>query len=296
MAGHSGLVGSGLVSSINDSAHTWVGLRSQDLDLTDASKVRRFVDAESPDVVVIAAARVGGIWANKSRPYEFLKDNLELELAVLGTCLEISHPKVVFLSSSCVYPKYSPQPIREEFMLKGELEETNKSYALAKIVGHRIVEIAVSQGLDWMTVLPTNVYGVEDNFDAQTSHVLPALVQKFVQAHSQNEQTVELWGDGTPLREFIHNRDLGDALLTIATSERQKYNEINVGTGHELSVSELADAIALEVGYTGHIHWRPDMPNGTPRKLLDSTRIRELGWKSRVSLQDGLSQVVSSRK
>lgn len=290
VAGHRGLVGSAVVRRIESSpGFTWVGRSRSELDLRDPDLTKRFLKQEKPDAVVVAAARVGGILANKNAPLEFLIDNLEIQNSILTACIEFGIENLVFLSSSCVYPKYSAQPIKEGYLLSGELEETNKSYALAKIAGHRIVEIAKEAGKQWVTAYPTNVYGANDNYDESSSHVLAAFISKFSRSVRDGVESLTLLGDGTPLREFIHSDDLAEAILTLVCQSNLKYDSYNVGTGEEVSIKALASLVSRMTGYTGGVTWDPTMPNGTPRKLLDSSRIRELGWLPNLSLEDGVA-------
>jgi GDP-L-fucose synthase len=266
--------------------------------LTDQHAVRQFFDAERPDVVFIAAAKVGGIAANNSYPAEFFHQNVAIQTNVIHESWRCNVQRLIFLGSSCIYPRDCPQPIREEYLLTGPLEATNRSYAIAKIAG---VEMCWSYNRQFSTrylaVMPTNLYGPGDNYDAETSHVLPALIGRFHEAKTMHRQTVEVWGSGTPRREFLHSDDLGDACVFLMNLPDNDFDSlcskaapplINVGWGVDLSIAELAEAIKKVVGYKGNIAWNPKMPDGTPQKLLMVSRMKSLGWRPRVQLQEGL--------
>ena len=289
VAGHSGLVGSALVRAIeNNPNHSWLGKRRSELDLRDRMSAHSYLMAEKPDAVVIAAARVGGILANKTQPVEFLSDNVQIAINLLDACHAAQVPKVLFLASSCAYPRNAQQPIREESLLSGALEETNEAYAIAKIAGIKLVDAYRRQySKNWFSVMPTNVFGVNDNFDSNSSHVIPGLIAKFHAAKLANESFVQLWGDGSPNREFIHADDLGDALLHLLEAETNR-DLVNIGTGEEISIADLADLISSIVGYQGEIRWSGGELNGTPRKKLDNTRISSTGWIPKVSLSSGI--------
>ena len=290
VAGHRGLVGSALVRAIdNSSEHSWIGRTHAELDLLDRRAVFDFVRAEKPDAIVIAAAKVGGIYANKTHPVEFLSENLQIETNLLDAAHAANIERLLFLGSSCVYPKLAQQPIKEEYLLTGELEKTNEAYALAKISGLKLVQAYRSQyGHRWISGMPTNMYGPGDNFDLESSHVLPALIRKFHDASKANAETVILWGTGSPLREFMHSDDLASACLFLL-NEYDSDLPINVGTGEDISIQALAQLIRDIVGFQGGIEWDLTKPDGTPRKLLDSSRIQALGWRPSISLQEGLS-------
>lgn len=289
IAGHGGMVGKAISETVERATGvTWIGERSNDLDLRSPEQVAEYVSSNSPDAVVLSAAKVGGIEANRRNSLEFLSSNLKIEISVLEACLASKIPKLIFLSSSCVYPKFAAQPIKETAILSGSLEETNKSYALAKLIGQRYVEIANEDfDLDWKTVFPTNVYGPGDNYDPMSSHVLAAIIRKVFEAKKNGDPFITLWGDGSPKREFIHTHDLSSAILALLLSDTRE-TEFNIGTGSELSISELADLICRIADYKGKIKWDQSMPNGTPRKLLDSSKIRALGWSPNVSLEKGI--------
>ena len=291
VAGHLGLVGSAITRVIdadNNDVHTWVGQSRSELDLFDKEQVRNYVRQERPDAVVIAAARVGGIVANNTYPVEFLTENLEIEMNLLKVCHEEGIQKVLFLGSSCIYPRMSPQPIKEEYLLTGELEPTNEAYALSKIVGIKLIQSYRRQfGHKWISVMPTNLYGPGDNFDLESSHVLPAMLRKFHEAKFNQNPTVQLWGTGTPQREFLHVDDLAKACLFLLNHYDDSV-PLNIGCGVDVSIRELAETVASVVGYSGEIQWDSSKPDGTPRKLLDITRIRDLGWSPLIDLREGI--------
>jgi GDP-L-fucose synthase len=287
--GHRGMVGSALVRLLRQRGFTHLLLRTrQELDLCDQHAVRAFYAKEKPAYVFVAAARVGGIWANTSRPVEFLSENLRIELNLIDGAHEAGVSKLLFLGSSCIYPKLAPQPIHEDSLLTGSLEPTNEPYALAKICGVRLCQAYAKQhGARFISAMPTNLYGPGDNFDPETSHVLAALIGKFHRAKVGGGSTVTLWGTGSPYREFLHVDDLADACLFLMENYESP-DLINVGWGSDLRIRELADMIRKVVGYSGEIEWDANKPDGTPRKLLDVSKLTKLGWKSRISLEDGL--------
>ena len=289
VAGHRGLVGSAIVRAIEASGkHSWIGKTHSELDLLDRKAVFDYVASEKPDAVVIAAAKVGGIHANNTFPVQFLTENLQIETNLMDAAHAAGIPRLFFLGSSCVYPKLAQQPIKEEYLLTGELEKTNEAYALAKISGLKLVQAYRSQyGHKWISAMPTNMYGPGDNFDLENSHVLPALIRKFHDAKTRRDDKVTLWGSGSPLREFLHADDLASACLFLL----ENYDDeiaINVGTGFDISIKELSGLIKGIVGFDGAIEWDSTKPDGTPRKLLDVSRITELGWKPTISLEDGI--------
>lgn len=289
IAGHQGLVGSALVRRLR--AEGFENLLLVDrlsLDLTDQAAVEDFFAAQRPEYVILAAAKVGGIHANRSYPAEFMRDNLALQTNVVHSAWKNGTRKLLFLGSSCIYPRDCPQPMREEYLLTGPLEPTNQWYAVAKIAGLQMCQAYRQQyGFDAICAMPTNLYGPGDNFHASDSHVVPALLRRFHEAHGRGDPEVTVWGSGTPLRELMHVDDLADALLFLM----QRYSSdriINVGSGQEVSVSRLAGEIAATVGYEGRIAFDPRQPDGAPRKLLDTTALTALGWTARTSLSDGL--------
>lgn len=289
VAGHRGLVGSALVRAIeSDGRDSWVGASRQELDLFDRGRVFDFVRAEKPDAVVIAAARVGGIAANDNFPVEFLAENLQIEMSLLEACHAADIEKVLFLGSSCIYPRLAPQPIKEEYLLTGELEPTNEAYAISKIAGIKLVQGYRKQyGRHWISAMPTNLYGPGDNFDLETSHVLPAMIRRFHEAKESGIQDVAMWGTGSPRREFLHVDDLAKACLYMVKNYDGDI-PLNVGCGDDITIKELAETIARIVGFGGKISWDPSKPDGTPRKLLDISRLRSLGWSPQISLEDGV--------
>ena len=290
MAGHRGLVGSAIVRQIESGTnHSWVGKTRSELDLLDRQAVFGFLASEKPDAVIIAAAKVGGIGANKTYPVEFLSENLQIETNLIDGAHAANIEKLLFLGSSCIYPKFAPQPIKEEYLLTGELEESNEAYAISKIAGLKLVESYRKEyGRHWVSAMPTNVYGPGDNYDLDNSHVLPALIRRFHDAKKQGLDTVTLWGSGTPKREFIYSDDLASAIVYLLENYEDDV-AINVGTGKDISISELASTIQEVVGFEGVISWDKSKPDGTPRKLLDIQRISNLGWSPKVSLKEGIS-------
>ncbi len=290
IAGHRGLVGSALTRAIDlQKDAEWVGKGREDLDLLNRDAVFNFLAEEKPDVVIVAAARVGGIMANSTYPVEFLSENLRIMTNLLDGSHAANIDRLLFLGSSCIYPRMSPQPIREDYLLTGALEPTNEAYALAKISGLKLVQAYRKQfGRNWISAMPTNLYGPGDNFDLESSHVLPAMIRKFHDAKTNNLHSVGLWGTGSPMREFLHVDDLADACLFLI----EKYNEempINVGTGTDVTIKELAELTKDVVDFRGEIMWDTSKPDGTPRKLLDVNRIRKLGWDYKVTLPIGLA-------
>ena len=289
IAGHRGLVGSAIVRAVEiEGKHTWIGRTRSELDLLDRKAVFEFVASEKPDAIIIAAAKVGGIHANNTYPVQFLSENMQIETNLMDAAHAAGIDKLLFLGSSCVYPKLAHQPIKEEYLLTGELEKTNEAYALAKISGLKLVQAYRNQyGHKWVSAMPTNMYGPRDNFDLENSHVLPALIRKFDDAKNAGASSVTLWGSGSPRREFLHADDLGRACLYLL----ENYDDeiaINVGVGEDVSIKELAELIQKITGFEGDIEWDSSKPDGTPRKLLDVSRISALGWKAQISLEDGI--------
>ena len=290
VAGHRGLVGSAIVRAVEaEGKHTWIGRTRSEVDLLDRKAVFEFVASEKPDAIIVAAAKVGGIHANNTYPVQFLSENMQIETNLMDAAHAAGIEKLLFLGSSCVYPKLAQQPIKEEYLLTGELEKTNEAYALAKISGLKLVQAYRKQyGHTWVSAMPTNMYGPGDNFDLENSHVLPALIRKFDDAKKSGAPTVTLWGSGSPRREFLHADDLGRACVYLL----ENYNDdvaINVGVGEDVSIKELAELIKETVGFSGSIDWDSSKPDGTPRKLLDVSRITKLGWKAQISLKDGIA-------
>jgi GDP-L-fucose synthase len=295
IAGHRGLLGSALVRELRRRLGDAPLTRSSaELDLRDQSSTRNFILRERPNVIFLAAARVGGIQANNTARWEFLYENLLIEANVLGPALEAEVPKVVFFGSSCIYPKLADQPLKEEYLLTGPLEPTNEPYAIAKIAGLKLIEAANNQyGREWLSLMPTNLYGQNDNFDLTSSHVLPAMLRKFHEAKTDydagRDAKVTLWGTGQSLREFLHVDDAAAAAFDLV--ESSGVGLFNLGSGEEISVRQLSVMIAEIVGYTGPVDWDSSRPDGTPRKLLDSTKIRATGWRPQINLQAGIRQV-----
>ena len=288
IAGINGMVGSAIAEEAKKQGHEVLGRSSKELDLTDRNAVFTELTATKPDALVIAAAKVGGIGANSNFPVDFLSVNLQIQTNLLDGAHAADIEKVLFLGSSCIYPKFAPQPIPESALLTGALEPTNEPYAIAKIAGLKLVEAYRKQyGHSWISAMPTNLYGPRDNFDLETAHVLPALLHRFHNAKSKGLSEVTIWGDGTPLREFLHVQDLAVASLALI----DKYDSsvaINVGSGEEVSILELAQKIAQVVGFEGEINFDKSKPNGTPRKLLDTSSLKNLDWKAQVDLTNGL--------
>jgi GDP-L-fucose synthase len=289
IAGHAGLVGSALLRRWQTAGHTKLLLRRRsELDLTDQAAVESFFAAEKPVYVLLAAARVGGIHANDALPAEFLRDNLAIQTNVIHSAWKHGAQKLLFLGSSCIYPRLAPQPMNEDCLLTGPLEPTNEWYAIAKIAGLKMCQAYRRQyGFNAISVMPTNLYGPGDNFDLQNSHVLPALIRKFHEAKQTGAAEVEIWGTGTPRREFLHVNDLADACYFLM----QRHDDpqlINVGWGEDLSIADLARQVADVVGFRGGLRFNPGKPDGTPRKLLDTARLTALGWRPQIRLADGL--------
>ncbi len=291
VAGHRGLVGSAVWRELEERGHrNLIGWRSDELDLRRSDDVHDALATAKPDVVVVAAARVGGILANSTQPVDFLNDNLRIQTNLFEAAHANDVDRLLFLGSSCIYPKLAPQPIPESALLTGPLEVTNQSYAIAKIAGIMAVQAYRTQfGRRWISAMPTNLYGPNDNFDLTTAHVLPALVRRLDEARREGAPTVTVWGTGTPRREFLHTDDLARALYLLLTTYDET-EHINVGTGEDITIRELAMMIQSVVGYEGTIEWDTNRPDGTPRKQLDITRLSELGWRPQVSLEAGLSR------
>lgn len=294
IAGHTGMVGSSLLNAFRKDGYSNIVTRSRkDLDLRQQADVMDFMERERPDVVVLAAARVGGIWANNTYPYQFLYDNLAIQNNVIDAAYKNDVDRFIFLGSSCIYPKHASQPIREEYLLSGALESTNQWYAVAKIAGIKLCEALKKQyGRNFVCLMPTNLYGPRDNFDLETSHVVPAMIRKFHEAKVRGQQPVTLWGSGSPKRELLHVDDLTDAVL-FAIKQGLDESIYNIGTGTDLMIKELALLIQKIVGHQGEIIWDESKPDGTPRKLLDVSKIHAAGWHHRIQLEDGLQQTYS---
>jgi len=293
IAGSTGLVGTALVKAFQDTGHNVVGINRKVLDLRDSKATTEFISINKPEIIIDAAALVGGIAANNSRPVEFLTQNLQIQNNLMSAAHEANVLKFVFLGSSCIYPKDSPQPIKEEYLLTGPLEETNSAYAIAKIAGIEMLKSYRKEfGVKWISIMPTNLYGPSDNFDLETSHVLPALLRKFLEAKESGKEVVEVWGTGIPRREFLHVDDLASAVI-LALESYDSSLHLNVGTGMDISINDLAVKIAGIVGFSGEIKWDASRPDGTSQKVLDISRIASLGWKPRITLDEGISSTLN---
>lgn len=288
IAGHRGMVGSAVWRALEGRGYNnLIGRTSRELDLRNQQSVADFFKREQPDVVINAAAKVGGILANNDNPYPFLMENLQIQNNLIDTAYKTEVSKFIFLGSSCIYPKFAPQPLKEEYLLTDSLEPTNEWYAIAKIAGVKACEAIRKQyGKDFVSLMPTNLYGPNDNFDLQSSHVLPAMLRKFHEAKSTNAP-VTLWGSGTPMREFLHVDDLAQAVL-FAVENILPEHLYNVGTGTDVTIKELAETIQNIVGHKGELIWDSTKPDGTPRKLMDSSKLEALGWKSNIALNEGV--------
>lgn len=293
VAGHRGLVGSAILRLLQQQGYTNLVYRThEELDLTNQQAVKNFFDQEQPEYVFLAAAKVGGILANNTYPADFIYVNLQIQNNVIHQSYVHGVKKLCFLGSSCIYPKLAPQPMKEEYLLTGKLEPTNEPYAIAKIAGIKMVQSYNRQyGTDYISVMPTNLYGPNDNFDLQHSHVLPALIRKFVEAKEKHAPSVVLWGTGTPRREFLYVDDMADACIFLMNT--YSGNEfVNIGTGEDITILELANIIKNEIGYNGSLEFDTTKPDGTPQKLLDVTKIHSLGWKAKVSLVEGIKKTI----
>ncbi len=289
VAGHRGLVGSAIVRSLNRQGyHNVIGRTHRELDLLNQTAVRNFFEQERPDVVVLAAAKVGGINANNTAPADFAYDNMQIQCNVIKCSHDYQVKKLLFLGSTCIYPRLAPQPIPEDALLTGPLEETNEAYAIAKIAGLEMCKFFKRQyGDNFISCMPTNLYGPYDNYDLQGSHVLPAMIRKFHEAKVSGADHVELWGTGTPLREFLYVDDMADACVYLL-EHYDGEQHVNIGTGKEVSIRELAEMVQSAVGYEGRIVWNSEMPDGTPRKLTDVTKLHEMGFMHKVELEEGI--------
>ena len=292
ITGHNGMVGSACWRALKDKSYkNIIGYSSKDLDLRDQKKVFEIIKSEKPDVIINAAARVGGILENSQKPYEFLMDNMLIQNNLIKTAHELNIEKFIFLGSSCIYPKMAPQPLKEEYLLTGPLEETNQWYAIAKISGVKLIEALREQyNRDYISLMPTNLYGPGDNYDLETSHVLPAILRKFHEAKENNKSEVILWGTGNPKREFLHVDDLARAVV-FSIENPLSDSLYNIGSLMEVSIRELAELISKIVGYDGRIKWDQTKPDGTPRKLMDSSKINLAGWKVKIDLKKGIESL-----
>jgi len=292
ISGHKGMVGSASWRALESKGYkNLIGYSSKELDLRDQRAVYDILEREKPDAIINAAAKVGGILANRTYPYDFIMDNMLIQNNLIKAAHELDIKKFIFLGSSCIYPKMAPQPLKEEYLLTGPLEETNQWYTIAKISGVKLIEALREQyNRDYISLMPTNLYGPGDNYDLETSHVLPAMIRKFHEAKENSSSEVVLWGSGTPLREFLHVDDLANAVV-FCLENLLKENLYNVGSGNEISIKELALLIKKIVGYNGEIRWDNSKSDGTPRKLLDSCKMNDLGWKAKIDLKKGINEV-----
>jgi len=289
IAGHNGMVGKAIWNALSAKGYTnLIGKSSKELDLRDQQAVKDFFETTQPNIVIDAAARVGGILANNNFPYNFLMENLQIQNNLIDFSFNYNVKKFIFLGSSCIYPKLAPQPLQEESLLTSSLEPTNEWYAIAKITGVKACEALKKQfGKDFISLMPTNLYGTHDNFDLETSHVMPAMIRKFHEAKMAGNTPVELWGTGTPMREFLHVQDLADAVVF---SIENQLNEslYNIGSGSDITIKDLALIIQEITGHTGEIIWNTSKPDGTPRKLMDVSKIKQEGWESKIELKEGI--------
>lgn len=294
IAGHRGMVGSACWRVLEKLGYSnLIGRTSKELDLRNQSQVYDFLSATKPDIIIDAAAKVGGIVANKDYPYQFLMENMQIQNNLISAAHELNVAKFIFLGSSCIYPKLAPQPLKEEYLLTDSLEPTNEWYAIAKISGVKLCEAIRRQfGKDFVSLMPTNLYGSNDNFDLQTSHVLPAMIRKFHEAKENNHSDVTLWGSGSPMREFLHVDDLANAVVFALENVLPDYL-YNVGTETDVTIKELADTIQSQVGHKGNINWDSSKPDGTPRKLMDSSKMMQLGWRPTYNLKTGIANTYS---
>ncbi|MFV5693027.1 GDP-L-fucose synthase family protein [Flavobacterium sp. LT1R49] len=291
IAGHNGMVGSAIWRILSAKGYVnLVGATSKELDLRNQQAVSDFMQKSKPDVIIDAAAKVGGILANNNFPYQFLMENMQIQNNLIDSAHRLGVDKFIFLGSSCIYPKLAPQPLREEYLLTDSLEPTNEWYALAKITGVKACQAIRKQfGKDYFSLMPTNLYGTQDNFDLNTSHVLPAMMRKFHEAKENNHASVTLWGSGTPMREFLFVDDMAEAVVFALENKLRDYL-YNVGTGEDLTIKQLAETIQKIVGHEGEIIWDDSKPDGTPRKLMDISKMHALGWKHKVNLEAGIQK------
>jgi GDP-L-fucose synthase len=293
VAGATGLAGSAIVKAFETKGQSVIGVNRSVVDLMDAKATEDFIAKAKPSLIVDAAAKVGGIGANNSFPVEFLSDNLRIQGNLMNAAHKAGVANFVFLGSSCIYPRDCAQPIKEEYLMTGPLEETNSAYAIAKIAGIELVNSYRKEyGTRWISLMPTNLYGPRDNFDLDASHVLPAFIRRFVEASESGAQKVTLWGSGNPLREFLHVDDLAQAVV-VASEKYDSSLHLNVGSGEDHSIKELAIKVAAAAGFTGKIEWDSSKPDGTPRKVLDVSRIKALGWKPTITLDEGIASTIA---
>jgi GDP-L-fucose synthase len=292
VAGATGLAGSAILRELTSMGKSVVGVSSKDVDLLDRDATFNYINSLKPKIVIDAAARVGGISANNNYPVEFLSENLQIQTNLIDAAHSVKVEKFVFLASSCVYPKSCPQPIKEEYVLTGALEPTNSAYAIAKLAGIELIKAYRKEfGHRWISVMPTNLYGPNDNFDLERSHVFPALIRKFIESKKSDAESVNLWGTGKPRREFLHVEDLAKAIV-FCLDNYDSDEQINIGTGIDLTVAELAEKIAKSTGFKGSINWDVTRGDGTPQKVLDIQKITNLGWKPTINLDQGIKLTV----
>ena len=290
IAGHRGMVGSACWRALEAQGYTnLIGKTSNELDLRNQRAVEEFIKNERPTTIIDAAAKVGGILANNNYPYEFLMDNILIQSNLIRSAHQNNVAKFIFLGSSCIYPKYAEQPLKEEYLLTGSLESTNQWYAIAKIAGVKLIEsLRKEYGRDYVSLMPTNLYGPNDNFDLKSSHVLPAMIRKFHEAKENNDDSISLWGSGKPKREFLHVDDLASAIIYFIENKVEGHL-YNIGSGDDLSIQELSEIVKKIVGYQGNIKWDFSKPDGTPRKLMDISKMQNFGWKNKIELKDGIT-------
>ena len=291
IAGHRGMVGSAVWRALESKGYTnLVGRSSKELDLKDQQAVLNFLQTEKPEAIIDAAARVGGILANSDFPYQFLMENMQIQNSLIDSALKSGIDKFVFLGSSCIYPKFAPQPLKEEYLLTNSLEPSNEWYAIAKITGVKVCQAIRNQfKKDYVSLMPTNLYGYFDNFDLQTSHVLPAMIRKFHEAKKNKNADVLLWGSGTPMREFLFVDDMAEAVVYALENKLPEYL-YNVGSGKDITIKELAETIQKAIGHKGQIIWDAGKPDGTPRKLMDVSKMKSIGWQYSTELQEGIEK------
>jgi GDP-L-fucose synthase len=293
VAGATGLAGSAIVKAFESKGQSVIGINRSVVDLTDEKATADFIAKAKPSLIVDAAAKVGGIGANNSYPVEFLADNLTIQGNLMSAAHKAGVPNFVFLGSSCIYPRGCAQPIKEEYLMTGPLEETNSSYAIAKIAGIELINSYRKEyGTRWISLMPTNLYGPRDNFDLTASHVLPAFIRRFIEAAESGAEKVTLWGSGTPLREFLHVDDLAQAVV-VASEKYDSSLHLNVGSGEDLTIKNLAEKVAASAGFTGKMEWDSSKPDGTPRKVLDVSRVKALGWKPTITLEEGIASTIA---
>jgi len=293
VAGSSGMVGSALVRNLSRNGLNVHSMSRKNVDFLDEKLTLKYIDSIQPETIVIAAAKVGGIGSNNNYPVEFLEANLRIQQSLIGAAFKVGIPRLVFLGSSCIYPRDCPQPIKEEYLMSGPLESTNSAYAIAKIAGIELVKSYRNEyGLNWISLMPTNLYGPGDNFNLISSHVMPSLIRRFIEAVDTKKSDVVLWGTGAPRREFLHVDDLASAVFACLDQYDDSLH-LNVGTGNDLTIKELALKVAMATGFKGNVSWNPAMPDGTPRKVLEVSRIKALGWAPTITLDEGIASTIA---